>query len=251
MKRFFATRNDSVFFVLMPTTQGGRSMSFCEEVRRETDLYWEGSFEHPFVKGLVDGTLPLEKFKYYMMQDAYYLKHYTKVLAIAASKAELDEDIAYFIESARFIHEAELVLHRTVFVELGVSDAELENFEPAPAAYNYVSHMYNATHNGDVAEAFAAMSPCPWLYQEIGEKYKEKKPGVPLYEQWIALYSAPEYKESIEQKKQMMDRFASEPKKARVLKQHFKKSCYYEWKFWEMPWTLENWEAEVAQYEYV
>lgn len=226
-------------------------MTFCDEVRKETDLYWEGSFEHPFVKGLVDGTLPIEKFKYYMMQDAYYLKHYTKVLAIAASKAEQSDDIAYYLDMARFIHEGELELHRTVFAELAVSEEELEAFEPAPAAYNYVSHMYNAAHNGDVAEAFAAMFPCPWLYQEIGEKYKDAKPGVKLYEDWIAMYSADDFKATIDFQKALMDRYVKEqPEKIAIFKAHFVKSCYYEWKFWEMPWTLENWENEVAQYDY-
>ena len=134
-------------------------MTFCEEVRKETNLYWQGSFEHPFVKGIVDGTLPLEKFKFYMMQDAYYLKHYTKVLAIAASKAETNEDITFFLETARYINEAELELHRTVFQELGVTEEEEAHFEPAPAAYNYVCHMYNAAHNGDVAEAFCSHVP--------------------------------------------------------------------------------------------
>lgn len=227
-------------------------MTFCEEVRKETNLYWEGSFEHPFVKGIADGTLPLEKFKFYMMQDAYYLKHYTKVLAITASKAETNEDINFFLETARYINEAELELHRTVFQELGVTEEELAHFEPAPAAYNYVSHMYNAAHNGDVAESFAAMFPCPWLYQEIGEKYKDAKPGVKLYADWIELYSAPEYKEKIDVQKAMMNRYALEnPAKIHVLKAHFSKSCYYEWKFWEMPWTFENWEEEVKLYEYI
>lgn len=226
-------------------------MTFCEEVRRETNLYWEGSFEHPFVKGIVDGTLPIEKFKYYMLQDAYYLKHYTKVLAIAASKAVHNDDITYFLDTARFINEAELELHRTVFAELAVSEEELEAFEPAPAAYNYVSHMYNAAHNGDVAEAFAAMFPCPWLYQEIGEKYKDAKPGVKLYEEWIAMYSAEDFRQSIEKQKAMMNRYAQEqPEKVAILKAHFEKSCYYEWKFWEMPWTFENWVNEVAQYDF-
>lgn len=227
-------------------------MTFCEEIRRETDCYWEGSFNHPFVKGLVDGTLPIEKFKYYMMQDAYYLKHYTKVLAIAAAKAESNEETAYYLEKSRFINEAELDLHRTVFAELGVTQEENENFEPAPAAYNYVSHMYNAVHNGDVAEAFAAILPCPWLYQEIGEKYKDAKPEVKLYEDWIAMYSDPGFKETIECQKLMMNRYAEEnPFKVKKLKSHFIKSCYYEWRFWEMPWTLENWENEVKNYEYV
>ena len=56
----------------------------------------------------------------------------------------------------------------------------------------------------------------------------------------------PEYEEKIEVQKSMMNRFAEEqPAKVQVLKAHFKKSCYYEWKFWEMPWTLEDWKGEV------
>ena len=116
-------------------------MDFCEKVRQETDYYWEASLKHPFVQGIANGTLALEKFKFYMLQDAYYLKHYTKLLAMLAAKATEDEDVAYFLETANFIREAELELHRTTFKELQVTDEELEKFEPAPAAYNYVSHM--------------------------------------------------------------------------------------------------------------
>lgn len=227
-------------------------MTFCEEVRKKTDLYWKGSFEHPFVKGLVEGTLPIEKFRFYIMQDAYYLRNYTKVLAIAASKATTNEDINHFPETAHHVNEAELALHRTVFKELNVSEQELEEFEPAPAAYNYVSHMYNAAYNGDVAEAFAAMLPCPWLYQEIGEKYKDKKPSVKFYEEWIVMYSDPAYKEKIEVQKTLLNRLAEgQPEKVSVLKSHFKKSCFYEWKFWEMPWNLEDWKGEVVNYEFI
>lgn len=225
-------------------------MEFCEKARKETDFYWEASFHHPFVQGIADGSLPLEKFTFYMMQDAYYLKHYTKVLALAAAKATNNEDIRYFLETARFIHEAELELHRTTFKELGVTIEEIENFEVAPAAYNYVSHMYQVIHNGDVAEAFAAILPCPWLYQEIGQKIKHSTPNVPLYVQWIALYSSDEMKATIEKQKEMMNRFAAErPEKENVLHAHFMKSCYYEWQFWEMPWTMQNWKQGVYNYK--
>lgn len=221
-------------------------MDFCEKVRKETDFYWEASFHHPFVQGIADGSLALEKFKFYMLQDAYYLKHYTKVLALAAAKASNDEDIQYFLQSARFIHEAELELHRTTFKELGVTAEEIANFEVAPAAYNYVSHMYNAVHNGDVAEAFAAILPCPWLYQEIGQNIKHAQPNVALYAQWIALYASDEMKENIEKQKEMLNRFAVEqPNKQKILQKHFKKSCYYEWTFWEMPWTMQSWTQGV------
>lgn len=225
-------------------------MTFCNEVRQETDFYWEASFQHPFVQGIADGTLPLEKFKYYMMQDAYYLKHYTKVLALAAAKASDDDDIQYFLNTAKFIHEAELEMHRTTFRELGVTEQELAEFEVAPAAYNYVSHMYSAVHNGDVAEAFAAILPCPWLYQEIGQRIKDATPNVALYEQWIALYGSDEMVANIDAQKAMLNRFAEQqPQKHKVLKTHFMKSCYYEWMFWEMPWTMQDWTQGVYIHE--
>lgn len=221
-------------------------MEFCEKVRKETDFYWEASFYHPFVQGIADGSLPLEKFKFYMLQDAYYLKHYTKVLALAAAKATTDDDVQYFLQTAKFIHDAELELHRTTFKELGVTADDVEHFEPAPAAYNYVSHMYNAVHNGDVAEAFAAILPCPWLYQEIGQRLKDARPNVPLYDQWIALYASDEMLQNIEIQKSMLNRYAKEqPAKLKVLQEHFKRSCYYEWMFWEMPWTKQSWEQGV------
>lgn len=223
-------------------------MEFCEKVREEIQFYWEASLKHPFVQGIADGTLALEKFKYYMLQDAYYLKHYAKILAMLAAKAIEDEDVAYFLETAHFIREAELELHRTTFKELHISEEELSNFEPAPAAYNYVSHMYQALFTGTLAEAYAAILPCPWLYQEIGVALREAKPNVALYQQWIELYGSIEMEQTIAKQKAMMNRFAKMPgNDDRALTEHFKRSCYYEWQFWEMAWTKQDWQQEVYQ----
>ena len=225
-------------------------MNFCEKARQQTNLYWEESLAHPFVQGIADGTLPLEKFKYYMMQDAYYLKHYTKLLAMLAAKATEDDDVAYFLQTANFIREAELELHRTTFQQLQVTAEELAQFEPAPAAYNYVSHMYQAFFTGTLAEAYAAILPCPWLYQEIGAAIRHANPQQPLYADWIALYGSEEMEQTIEKQKAMMDRFASMPgNDEQTLLAHFKRSCYYEWQFWEMAWTFENWQVGGECYE--
>ena len=42
-------------------------MTFCKEVRKECDGLWQASFNHPFVKGIADGTLPIDKFRFYVM----------------------------------------------------------------------------------------------------------------------------------------------------------------------------------------
>ncbi len=61
-------------------------MHFTDELRQATEQSWELSLHHPFVQGIVQGDLPLEKFKYYILQDIYYLKHYGKVHAMAAAQ---------------------------------------------------------------------------------------------------------------------------------------------------------------------
>ena len=224
-------------------------MSFCHNIRKETDRYFEASFHHPFVKGMVDGTLPIEKFAYYMLQDAYYLKHYAKVLALTAVKAESGAYMDIFLEKAQFIQQSELALHATVFKELGIPEEKVNSFRPAPAAYNYISHMYQAVYNGDAAESLAAMLPCPWLYQEIGAYYRDTKPGVKVYEEWIQMYSDCAFERSVEEQIEMMDRYADENRhKSSILKEHFLRSCYYEWQFWEMSWTMQDWEREVGKH---
>ena len=57
---------------------------------------WSGYNEHPFVKGMEDGTLDKEKFRYYLIQDYLYLEEYAKVFAIGVAKARSPETSSVF-----------------------------------------------------------------------------------------------------------------------------------------------------------
>ena len=48
-------------------------MKFSEIARQQVVPYWEGSFSHPFLTELQAGTLDPAIFRYYLIQDAYYL----------------------------------------------------------------------------------------------------------------------------------------------------------------------------------
>ena len=54
-------------------------MKFSEELFEEVKELWDRYLEHPFVKGIGEGTLDKEKFKKYLIQDYLYLKDYAKV----------------------------------------------------------------------------------------------------------------------------------------------------------------------------
>ena len=48
-------------------------MLFTELAREKSSIFWERSFEHPFIQELVSGELAPEVFRYYLLQDRYYL----------------------------------------------------------------------------------------------------------------------------------------------------------------------------------
>lgn len=47
---------------------------------------WSEFIDHPFVRGIANGTLPLESFIFYLKQDYLYLQHYARAAALAAYK---------------------------------------------------------------------------------------------------------------------------------------------------------------------
>ena len=54
-------------------------MTMTERLLEATKEIWAGYNEKPFVKGIADGSLDHDKFKYYMIQDYLYLIDYTIV----------------------------------------------------------------------------------------------------------------------------------------------------------------------------
>ncbi|MFC2947035.1 thiaminase II [Virgibacillus sediminis] len=222
-------------------------MRFSEELRKEANPIWEASFSHPFIKELGEGTLPLECFRYYVMQDAYYLSHFAKAQSIGAAKAQDFYTTSRMASHAQGSYEAEMGLHETFYKMLKITDQEQENFIPAPTAYAYTSHLHRASYNGHLGDIIAAILPCYWLYYEIGERLKGSKPEEPVYQKWMDAYGSDWFKESVMEQIDRLDAIAEEVTKqdrARM-KEHFMISSQYEYSFWEMAYRMENWPIAV------
>ncbi len=152
-------------------------MTFSQSLRKEVDSIWEASFHHPFVKKLGEGTLDLASFRYYVLQDSYYLSHFARVQTLGAAKALELETTARMAHTMLKIHMRRNYLYmRILQKKLGITQEEKDTFIPAPTAYAYTSHMYRAAYEGHLGDVIAAILPCYWLYYEIGERLKECQP---------------------------------------------------------------------------
>ena len=54
-------------------------MKLSERIYAHAKELWPQYLCHPFVTEMANGTLPTEKFRYYMLQDYLYLKDYVKI----------------------------------------------------------------------------------------------------------------------------------------------------------------------------
>jgi thiaminase len=69
------------------TVLRGNNLSFAENIERNVLPVRQAILAHPFITGVGDGTLDVEKFKYYVRQDYAYLIDYSRVLALASARA--------------------------------------------------------------------------------------------------------------------------------------------------------------------
>src|SRR5207248_5123813 len=88
------------------------AMGYADELWARHAPIWEAVHRHPFVAGIGDGTLPVERFRYYIEQDYVFLLEYGRVLALAVAKGVELPSMARFAELLHATLNVEMALHR-------------------------------------------------------------------------------------------------------------------------------------------
>src|SRR5712664_4432019 len=107
-------------------------MAFSAELWRSIEPIYAEILAHPFVRGLTDGSLSREAFRFYAVQDALYLRDFARALSVAAARAPREEWIIMFNEHAAGALEVEMTLHESFFKEFGLSPQEFAATPLAP-----------------------------------------------------------------------------------------------------------------------
>jgi thiaminase/transcriptional activator TenA len=220
-------------------------MGFSEQLRKDTDAIWRASAAHPFVRGIGDGSLDIERFKYYVKQDYVFLIEFSRVLALAAAKAPDLPTMAKLADLLNSTLNVEMDLHRRYCARFGISSAELETTAAAPTTHAYTRHMLAVAYSGETVDTMAALLPCVYGYYEHGcDLARRGEPAqAPLYAEWIRMYSSSEYGELAEWLRSAFDRLAEglPPVRLQALSSHYRISAYYEYLFWDMAYRMEEW----------
>jgi thiaminase/transcriptional activator TenA len=218
--------------------------AFSEQLRAAAADIWEAQHAHPFVRGIGDGTLPVERFAHYVRQDYVFLIEYARMLALGAARATDLETMRRFADIAQSILREEMELHRAFAHEFGISEAELEAEPPAQATQAYTDFLVRTAALADLGELAAALLPCMWGYAELGQRLAAAgTPDDERYARWIETYAAPDFEELAVWCRGLVDRLgaaADDDGRARMTRA-FVTCSRYELAFWEMGWTLARW----------
>jgi thiaminase/transcriptional activator TenA len=213
-----------------------------DRLRSDADRIWKEIFNHPFVVELYEGTLPLEKFKFYVLQDYNYLAADMKNLSVLSSKAPSVEAMREMLEVAHLEATTEFKGYEEFLKRLGYSIQDAMGIEPTPTSLSYASFLLATSSLRTFWEGLAATLPCFWIYAEIADFHRDKLKvnKNDLYAEWASVYLTEPYRHLIDRMKGLLDNANVEYEK---LKETFIIASKYEYLYWSMAYNMEKWPA--------
>jgi thiaminase/transcriptional activator TenA len=218
-------------------------MTFSQDAWQRIAPLYAQILELPFNRELAAGTLSRARFTFYMLQDAHYLSHFAKALAVTAARAPDADALIQFAGSAREAVVVERALHEGFFRDFGITPAQAAATEPSPTCAHYTHYLVALAHNAPYEVAVAALLPCFWIYWEVGKHLLAiARPDNP-YQAWIDTYADDAFAAGVRRVIALSDVLAAgtTPPIRGQMHAAFRRAAQLEWMFWDSAWRRETW----------
>jgi thiaminase/transcriptional activator TenA len=167
----------------------------------------QACLDNPFVQRLADGTLPVDAFRAYVAQDAYFLEAFARAYALALARSPDRHGLDAFHALIGGVLD-ELRLHAAYAARWQV---DLSGVTPVAATLAYTDFLLATATLRGVGETCAAMTPCMRLYAYLGQQLAAS--GVVTaenaYAEWVATYASSDFEALASTLESLLDRYAS------------------------------------------
>lgn len=216
-------------------------MTWSEYAWAEIRPIYQSIVEMPFITELMDGTLALNKFQFYITQDAGYLEHFGRALALIGARAHNIQDTLAFIRFAENAIMVENALHESYFNEFGITNiGRLE-----PTCHHYTHFLKSTAALEAVEIGMAAVLPCFWIYKAVGDHiYNNQQAADNRYQNWINTYAGEAFAVAVREAIAICDRAASTapPAIQQAMTEAFVTASRLEFEFWSSAYLIRKWE---------
>jgi len=180
---------------------------------------------HSFNTTLFDGTLHSHNFRFFLSNDAFYLRAYARLLNIIADRLDNPRHKLTFLQFSSETVAAELNIHQTFEVEtLSV---------PCKSITEYLAHLDEHVKHPHIGVAVASVLPCFWLYRELGKHMAITQiDSSHPYKLWVETYACPKFDGATELAIKVLDEVA-DSKYESAMRFAFLTSAKHEIAFWE------------------
>jgi thiaminase/transcriptional activator TenA len=216
--------------------------TFSAQLRRRSERIWRAIGNHAFLRELHAGSLPMNRFTYFILQDYVYLLDFAQVLCQGGAKSPNLATLELFCRHALGAVEVERSFHASFGTTLGLSAKQLDAVPKAPVTQAYIGHLQSVARGGTLSELVAAVLPCYWIYGEVGRRLYRNRPRKPKILPRVDRDLNFRF-ETRARTIQLLDKLgaaASGSEKKRMA-EHFTLSSRYEFMFWEQAYRVEGW----------
>ena len=213
---------------------------------RFTDELWDAALpvynrivEHPFNQEMKNGTLSVEKFKFYIYQDSLYLADFARALALTGTKSGTSQELLDFLQFAQNAILVERALHISYFNEYEIDFKSGK----APGCFAYTNYLLATSAFESYEVAVAALLPCFWIYRKVGDYIYESQTKPNPYQNWIDAYAGEEFALSVEKALRICDQLAETASETtrQKMKEAYLMASKLEYVFWDSAYRLEQW----------
>ncbi|KAJ6179605.1 hypothetical protein N7519_010066 [Penicillium mononematosum] len=206
--------------------------------RQDVQQVWHQFTHHEFVEGMGQGTLPIERFKAYLVQDYLYLVQFARSNALASYKAKSMSSIAASAQIVLHI-KREMALHIDYCASFGLSKQEMEETPETIACTAYSRYILDVGQSEDWLALQVALAPCLIGYGAIAKRLYtgEKHPSRGnTYWKWIENYVADDYTKAVQIGSALLEDHMQHvsPSRMEELIKIFVRATELEIRFWDM-----------------
>jgi thiaminase/transcriptional activator TenA len=170
-------------------------VGFAEELRNNCAADWDAAVNHPFVDKLLDGSLPDDELRHYLVQDYQFCDAFVALLGQAVASAPSMPSRLVFARVLGDFASDENTYFQDCFDELSVPDPDRSAPALGPVTRDFDALMRSALATRAYPDALAVLLVAEWLYGDWAGRAGDAStwPAQTKHSEWIRLHNNPEY----------------------------------------------------------
>jgi thiaminase/transcriptional activator TenA len=210
-------------------------MTITEALRHTHRDLWQRMITHPFVLELGEGTLPVDTFRAYFLQDYVFVRDLVTLTALGIAKAPSMAAAGTLNQFLSGILQPENDLFVRAFTALGVAEVEYAAASAAPLTQAFGDFLVRTGAEGNFADIAMLLYVTEGTYLDWGTQLLAagKRPDNPLYQEWITIHGPQVLGPLVAWLGGYLDANAGESQRPR-LERLFHTTLRYEYLFWDM-----------------